>query len=167
MATPPTCYIIRHSVFILCSLQDMNAAVKQSEESNCNPKWHRTFQIPNRETFSQCVQKSFDTGIVSACARKEIVQMLRSLVLQHTKYPTSEQYNTICEKLVTKFSKLRDTLGSGHVSYTFVKIPCMKIYVVREYCSSIYRDRGRNHSEMLSRTFAETTLGTLHQDPSR
>ena len=79
--------------------------------------WHHTFQIPERETFSGCVQQSIDTGIVSARARREIVQMLRTLIVQHTKYPTSEQYNTVCNKLVTKFKSLKDTLGSGHVSW--------------------------------------------------
>lgn len=93
----------------------MNAVDKQSEGSNYNPKWHHTFQIPNRGSFSGCVQKAIDTGVVSARARREIVQMIRSLMLQHTKYPTSEQYNTVCEMLVAKFTNLKDTIGSGYV----------------------------------------------------
>ena len=86
------------------------------EPGQVDPNWHHTFQIPNCEVFSACVQTAINTGIVSARARKEIVQMIRTLMLQHSKYPTSEQYSTIFEKLVTKYPKLRDTLGSGHVS---------------------------------------------------
>ena len=95
----------------------MNAVHTEPVKGSCGvSKWHHTFQIPERETFSGCVQKSIDTGIVSTRARREIVQMLRTLMIQHTRYPTSEQYNTVCAKLVTKFKSLKDSLGSGHVS---------------------------------------------------
>ena len=96
----------------------MNAVVRTEPiKGPCDvSKWHHTFQIPDRETFSGYVQKSIDTGIVSTRARREIVQMLRTLMIQHTKYPTSEQYNAVCSKLVTKFKSLKDSLGSGHVS---------------------------------------------------
>ena len=58
----------------------MNAVVRtESIKGPCDvSKWHHTFQIPDRETFSGCVQKSIDTGIVSTHARQEIVQMLRT-----------------------------------------------------------------------------------------
>ena len=80
-------------------------------------KWHLTFEIPERSSFSGCVQKAIDTGVVVARARRELIQVLRTLMLQHTKYPSSEQYNKVCEKLVTKFPKLQDSRAGGYVSY--------------------------------------------------
>jgi len=65
--------------------------------------WHIRFQIPLKETYSWSVQKAIKTGVI---ASKEIVQVLRTLILSYTKYPTSEQYTTISQKLVEKFPKL-------------------------------------------------------------
>lgn len=43
--------------------------------------------------------------------------MLRTLILQYTKYMTSEQYVTISQKLVAKYPNLRDRVGTnGYVS---------------------------------------------------
>ena len=64
-------------------------------------------------TFSGTVQQAIETGIVVSKARQEIVQMLRTLMLQHTKYPTPEQYTNVCQKLVVKYPKLRNTIGSN------------------------------------------------------
>lgn len=64
-------------------------------------------------SFSGTVQRAIETGVVIAKARQEIVQMLRTLMLQHTKYPTSDQYTTVCQKLIIKYPKLRDTIGSN------------------------------------------------------
>lgn len=70
--------------------------------------------------FSGTVQQAIETGVVVAKARQEIVQTLRTLMVQHTKYPTSEQYTNVCQKLIVKYSKLRDTIGSnGYVGYMF------------------------------------------------
>jgi len=70
-----------------------------------------------KETYSWSVQKAIETGIIASKARKEIVQVLRTLILSYTKYPTSEQYTTISRKLVEKFPKLKDPVGSnGFVS---------------------------------------------------
>lgn len=44
--------------------------------------WHHTFQIPDRGAFSGSVQQAIDTGVVSAKARREINQTLRTLSLQ-------------------------------------------------------------------------------------
>jgi len=70
--------------------------------------WHIRFQIPLKETYSWSVQKAVETGVI---ARKEIVQVLRTLILSYTKYPTSEQYTTISQKLVEKIPKLKDPVG--------------------------------------------------------
>ena len=50
-------------------------------------------------------------------ARHEIVQVLRTLMMMHTVYPTSEQYVTICKELIAKFPKLANEVGTnGFVS---------------------------------------------------
>ena len=82
-----------------------------------NTNWHATFEIPEVEVFSDIVQEAVRSGIVTSRARREIIQMLRTLILQYTKYMTSEQYVAVCQKLVTKYPKLRDSVGSnGYVS---------------------------------------------------
>lgn len=79
--------------------------------------WHLTFEIPDGTTFSSKVQRAIADGIVVGRVRREVVQVLRTLMLQHTKYPSRDQYNTVCEKLLIKFPKLRDDVGSlGYVS---------------------------------------------------
>ncbi len=101
---------LRHSM-LYYPLQDTNV------KSHGQPgRWHKSFNIPNRESFSDCVQTAIDTGVVSSRARREIVQTLRTLVLQHTRYPTSEQYNAVSIMLTEKFEKLTDSLGCGYVS---------------------------------------------------
>ena len=85
--------------------------------------WHIGFQFPPKETYSWSVQKAIETGVVSSKARREIVQVLRTLISQYTKYPTSDQYAIICQKLVEKFLNLRHPVGSnGFVSNSYLKI---------------------------------------------
>ncbi len=79
--------------------------------------WHVSFVIPDKSTFSGGVQKAVETGVVCAKARRDIVHTLRTLVLQHARYPTSEEYTTVSRKLVEKFPKLHDGGRIGFVSY--------------------------------------------------
>lgn len=79
--------------------------------------WHLAFEIPDRDKFSEHVQKAIDTGIMLPRSRREIIQMLRTLMLQFTKEPTPEEYRTISSKLVLKFNTLQDDSKSGYVSY--------------------------------------------------
>ena len=79
--------------------------------------WHHKFTIPEQNRFSGSVQRAIETGIISSKARREIVQVLRTMITAHTAYPTSEQYITISQKLITKFPKLTDAIGTnGFVS---------------------------------------------------
>ena len=70
-------------------------------------------------SFSSSVKQAIDTGVVSSKARSEVVRVLRTLVLQQTHIPNHVQYETVCEKLVVKYAKLRDSMGSGWVSCFF------------------------------------------------
>ena len=78
--------------------------------------WHLSFKIPHKDTFSGVVQKAVETGVVCAKARRDIVQTLRTLILQHTRYPSSEEYTTVSRKLIEQFPKLHDGGTSGFVS---------------------------------------------------
>ena len=88
--------------------------------STSDSEWHLHFMIPDASAFSGSVQKAIKTGIVTAKARREINLVLRTYVLAHTIYPTSEQYNTVCRNLVTKFPKLKDDSEKGQSIYVSI-----------------------------------------------
>ena len=69
------------------------------------------FLIPELNTFSHHVQNAVTTGIITGKARREIIQVLRTYMTAHTIYLTSEQYKTVCSKLISKYPKLKDTEG--------------------------------------------------------
>lgn len=80
-----------------------------------DPQWHLNFKIPELQTFSSFVRCAVKTGVVSSCARREIVQVLRTYMITHTITPTSEQYTTVCRRLVAKYPKLEDTGGKSRI----------------------------------------------------
>ena len=92
---------------------------RSPSESCCGQgKWHHTFTIPEKRTFSGCVQTAIESGVISAKARHEIVQTLRTYILQYTRYPTSEEYTAVCQKLILTYPNIKDTIGSnGYVSW--------------------------------------------------
>lgn len=86
-----------------------------------DPQWHLSFKIPELKTFSSFVRDAVKTGVVSARARCEIVQVLRTYVTAHTIKPTSEQYTTVCRRLIAKYPNLEDTEGKSRiVSYLII-----------------------------------------------
>ena len=50
------------------------------------------------------------------------MQMLRTLMLQFTKEPSTEEYMTICSKLVLKYHTLQDDSKSGYVSHAICSV---------------------------------------------
>ena len=87
-----------------------------SQSNKVPTNWHLSFKIPQKHTFSGVVQKAVETGVVCAKARRDVVQTLHTLILQHTRYPSSEEYTTVSRKLVEQFPKLHDGGTSGFVS---------------------------------------------------
>ena len=72
--------------------------------------------IPDKRTYSGSVQKAIETGVVTSKARRDMVTVLRTLMLQHTTMPDGLHYNAV-EALVTKFPNLADEEDdSGYVS---------------------------------------------------
>ena len=75
--------------------------------------------MPDKDKFGLASASiAIDDGHLTSSAKQKIVSLLRSLIIQHTLYPTSEQYTTVCTRLVQKYPKLRDTIGNGIVSFT-------------------------------------------------
>lgn len=63
-------------------------------------------------------------------ARVEIVAALHTRMLQHTDYPTPQDYKLVCQKLVSVYPVLADCNGSGYVSdYYYVYVStCVQFY---------------------------------------
>lgn len=115
----------RNGFFVL--LQDCNLPTSTGNPPQGNPRtssgnpppsdWLSSFRIPERDSFSGSVHRAIDTGVITSKARREIVQVLRTLISMHTLYPVSEQYIAVSQKLVTKYPNLRDPIGTnGFVS---------------------------------------------------
>ena len=103
--------------FLFLSLLQANATFPQPAANfQSTSDWHLTFQIPEKSTFSWAVQKAIDTGLVCAKPRRDITQTIRTLMLQYSRYPSSEAYTTISRKLIEKFPSLHDGGNSGFVS---------------------------------------------------
>ena len=97
-----------------------NAELNKGPVTGKSSKWHLTFVIPDKCTYSGSVQKAIETGVVTSKARRDMVTVLRTLMLQHTTRPDSIHYNAVCEALVTKFPNLADEEDdSGYVSTYF------------------------------------------------
>ena len=82
-----------------------------TDGNNEASEWHVEFLIPELNTFSHHVRNAINTGIVTGKARREIIQVLRTYMTAHTIYPSSEQYKTVCRKLISKYPKLKDNEG--------------------------------------------------------
>jgi len=86
--------------------------------------WHLQFNIPELNTFSGAVKNAVRTGVVTGLARREIIQVLWTHITKYTLSPTSEQYVTVCQKLIGKFPSLKGTEGgSSYVSNYYYLIP--------------------------------------------
>lgn len=97
-----------------------SAELNKGTDTGKSSKWHLTFVIPDKRTYSGSVQKAIETGVVTSKARRDMVTVLRTLMLQHTTMPDSIHYNAVCEALVTKFPNLADEEDdSGYVSTYF------------------------------------------------
>ena len=91
------------------------------------------FKIPDQESFSGSVQRAIESGVIVSKARQEITRTLLTLMRQYTRYPTSEQYTGVCQKLISKYPKLRDPIGSnGFVSRSNV------FYLSLDLCMHTY-----------------------------
>lgn len=96
----------------------LNRRVVKSEklQASLPPQadWASKITIPSR--FSKETNTSLASGVITRKARDEIVNSLSTLMLIHTMHPSSDDYNTVCVRLIKKHTVLKDHIGSGHVS---------------------------------------------------
>ena len=77
--------------------------------------WEHDFSVPMQ--FSESTMKILTSEYMSKSARREIVQMTASKMLNYCKYPTLQQYNEVGRKIVNHLLHgKKDGSGSGHVS---------------------------------------------------
>ena len=84
------------------------------DEATVNQNWHLKFDIPDLNNFSGIVREAVRMGVITGQARREIIQVLRTYITKYMLYPSSEQYITVCQKLVLKYPNLQDTEGKSN-----------------------------------------------------
>ena len=75
--------------------------------------WAEQIVIPSR--FSAETTSILESGVLKPKARDEIVNTLSTLIVVHTIKPTTNDYNTICSRLIKKRPVLKDHIGTGYV----------------------------------------------------
>ena len=104
-------------------------------------EWHMQFNIPDLQSFSQHVKNAVNTGVITARARREINQVLRTYMTAYTIFPTSEQYTTICKKLIEKYPSLKDTEGTTKYSFVNWLVHCLFLYRVHGRRNKLKKER--------------------------
>lgn len=61
--------------------------------------------------------KVLSEEMITDKARVEIVSAFALQAYQHTTYPTSDEYTTMCRKLIERYPFLKDKVGNGIVSF--------------------------------------------------
>ena len=96
-------------------MQESRVIQPPSTKPSPELQWHLNFEIPSK--FSVSTENRIKSGLLRKKNRTEIVQALSAAIILQTKYPTSEQYTSVCLKLIEKFPTLRDGMGAtGYVS---------------------------------------------------
>ena len=98
--------------------------VQSGSPSMASSSWVHTFYLP--DCFSSKTMAAIRRGHITKAARIEIIAAMHTRMLQHTLYPTANEYRTACQRLVDKYPVLADKLGNKIVSicnaYTIVVI---------------------------------------------
>lgn len=78
--------------------------------------WISKYSTPqfSRKT-EDCIRKSE----ITRSNRTEIITAMAWEIWKYTRYPTADDYYTICKLLVQKHPTLKDTIGNGYVSTVF------------------------------------------------
>ena len=87
--------------------------------------WIKDFIIPEPTSFSTptmkfLLGKETDRYLLTKAVRIEVVAVLTNLIMMHTRFPTSDEYNTVCRNLIEKYPRLQDTIGNGYVSCQYI-----------------------------------------------
>lgn len=102
--------------FVLSNIQDLQSGCETRNYNQIH-----TFEIPLK--YSSSTMKDLNNpnnAAVSTTSRIEIIAALHNRMLQFCEYPTSYEYNTACQRLITTFPILKDIRGTGYVSQQLV-----------------------------------------------
>ena len=72
--------------------------------------------------ISSCIPDRFSRRTITkgfSLTRKqriEITEVIAYRILAHTEFPTSAEYNAVCQALVAKFPTTSDSIGTGYVN---------------------------------------------------
>ena len=66
--------------------------------------------------------EAIKSGVLTKSARVEIVHAMHDRMMQHTYYPTPEEYRIACWRLIEKYKSLQDKIGTGIVSFIFTSL---------------------------------------------
>ena len=95
-----------------------------------------TLSLKSQKRAPLAVQYSRQSPLVLLL--HEIIQMLRTLMLQHTKTPTPMEYTTICQKLIEKYPKLRDSMMIGSNGYVSINVNGELYCIMCIYVNYVY-----------------------------
>ena len=68
----------------------------------------------------QYTTAALNNGVLTSAARNEIINALAKLIMVNTRYPSAKKLERLAEKLVIQHPTLRDSVGSGYVSCTYM-----------------------------------------------
>ena len=79
------------------------------------------FTIPEPSAFSTptmmfLLGEDKEKYILSKAVRIEIVAVLANIMMLRTRFPQSQDYTSVCRKLIEKYPRLQDVIGNGYVS---------------------------------------------------
>ena len=72
------------------------------------------FEVPKK--YSKRTMEAIESGELTKSVRIDIINVLALKVFQYTSNPTSEEYTSVCIRLITAYPVLKDTIGNGYVS---------------------------------------------------
>jgi len=79
--------------------------------------------IPKR--FSTETTTAIKSGKLNNKVRDEVINSLATLMMVNTINPTSNDYNTVCSRLVQAYPLLKDSADGGYVCYMLLCCFCI------------------------------------------
>ena len=88
--------------------------------------WVNSFDVPSE--YSHRTKQLIRSGVLTKTARCEIIAAIATRMVQHTRYPTSHEYQTVCKMLIQKYPSIQDPVGNGYDSKVLILHEGMLIY---------------------------------------
>lgn len=72
------------------------------------------FELP--KNYSASVMVGLKQGILSGRKKTKFMSTIASSIFLHKSYPTTDEYNHVCQQIIAKFPFFKSRCGSGYVS---------------------------------------------------